>query len=356
MARAGAILAATLDLMEGKIRPGVSTAELDRAAERFIRSRGAEPTFKGYRGFPGSICASPNAMIVHGIPGPYRLKRGDIISIDVGVTLDGWVADAARTFAVEEVSAQAQNLLSATEESLHVGRRAVPRGQSPGRRLERDPARGRGRRAVGRALARGARRRAQHARGSAGAQLRQARQGAAAGGGHGARDRADDDRGTRRGARGGRRLGDLLPGCLPGGPLRVHGRDHRRRPADPDPVASPRREAHVEPSPRASRSAAEGPPRGARAPAGESERSCYHPESCSNARRSARVRASPRPGSGGRQRQPEPSRRNPAAERDHEGKTVGQADVREVQDHPPPRRGAGDLPEQAPQAAAGVDR
>ena len=58
------------------------------------------PTFKGYRGFPGSICASPNAMIVHGIPGPYRLKRGDIISIDVGVTLDGWVADAARTFAV----------------------------------------------------------------------------------------------------------------------------------------------------------------------------------------------------------------------------------------------------------------
>jgi methionyl aminopeptidase len=121
MARAGLILAATLDLMESRIRPGVSTAELDRAAERYIRSRGATPTFKGYRGFPGSICASPNAMIVHGIPGPYKLKRGDIISIDVGVTLDGWVADAARTFAVEEVSAQARNLLSATEESLHVG-------------------------------------------------------------------------------------------------------------------------------------------------------------------------------------------------------------------------------------------
>src|ERR1700678_339293 len=121
MARAGLILAATLDLMEARIRPGVSTAELDRAAERYIRSHGAEPTFKGYRGFPGSICASPNAMIVHGIPGPYKLKRGDIISIDVGVTLDGWVADAARTFAVEEVSAQAQNLLSATEESLRVG-------------------------------------------------------------------------------------------------------------------------------------------------------------------------------------------------------------------------------------------
>ena len=103
MARAGAILVATLDLLEGKIRPGVSTAELDEAAERFIRSHGATPTFKGYRGFPGSICASPNAMVVHGIPGPYRLKRGDIISIDVGVTLDGWVADAARTFPVGEI-------------------------------------------------------------------------------------------------------------------------------------------------------------------------------------------------------------------------------------------------------------
>jgi methionyl aminopeptidase len=121
MAKAGAILAATLDLMESKIRPGVSTAELDQAAERFIRSHDALPTFKGYRGFPGSICASPNAMIVHGIPGPYRCKRGDIISIDVGVTLDGWVADAARTFPVDEVSEQARNLLSTTEEALHAG-------------------------------------------------------------------------------------------------------------------------------------------------------------------------------------------------------------------------------------------
>jgi methionyl aminopeptidase len=121
MARAGAILVATLQMLEGRIRPGVSTGELDQAAERFIRSRGGAPTFKGYRGFPGSICASPNAMVVHGIPGPYRLKRGDIVSIDVGVTLDGWVADAARTFPVEEVSEQARNLLRATEESLHAG-------------------------------------------------------------------------------------------------------------------------------------------------------------------------------------------------------------------------------------------
>lgn len=121
MAAAGAILAATMDLMESRIRAGVSTAELDRAAEKFIRSRGATPTFKGYRGFPGSICASPNAMVVHGIPGPYRLQSADIISIDVGVTLDGWVADAARTFAVGEVSTQARNLLTTTEESLHAG-------------------------------------------------------------------------------------------------------------------------------------------------------------------------------------------------------------------------------------------
>src|SRR3979411_2659896 len=97
MAAAGAILVRTMNLVAGKVRPGVSTRELDQAAERFIRSQGAEPAFKGYRGFPGSICTSPNSMIVHGIPGPYALERGDILSVDVGVVLDGWVADAART-------------------------------------------------------------------------------------------------------------------------------------------------------------------------------------------------------------------------------------------------------------------
>jgi len=121
MARAGAILVETLELLQRNVRPGVSTRELDEIAERHIRSRGAVPTFKGYRGFPGSICASPNSMIVHGIPGPYRLERGDIISIDVGVTREGWVADAARTFPVGPISPQAQNLLKATEESLHAG-------------------------------------------------------------------------------------------------------------------------------------------------------------------------------------------------------------------------------------------
>ena len=118
MAAAGAILVRTLKLLEGKVREGVSTEELDQAAERYIRSQGATPAFKGYRGFPGSICASPNSMVVHGIPGPYRLERGDIISIDVGVVLDGWVADAARTFPVGPVSPVAEKLLDVTKHSL----------------------------------------------------------------------------------------------------------------------------------------------------------------------------------------------------------------------------------------------
>jgi methionyl aminopeptidase len=121
MARAGAILAQTMDAIAARVAPWVSTAELDQLAEGLIRDSGAEPTFKGYRGFPGSICASPNTMIVHGIPGSYRLKDGDTISIDIGVTLDGWVADAARTFAVGEVEPKVKKLLSVTEESLYVG-------------------------------------------------------------------------------------------------------------------------------------------------------------------------------------------------------------------------------------------
>jgi methionyl aminopeptidase len=131
MAAAGAILVRTMNLLAGKVRAGVSTKELDQAAEKFIRSQGAEPAFKGYRGFPGSICASPNSMIVHGIPGPYKLARGDILSIDIGVVLDGWVADAARTFPVGPVSPVANKLLKTTEESLFA---AVPQCR-PGNRL-----------------------------------------------------------------------------------------------------------------------------------------------------------------------------------------------------------------------------
>ena len=118
MAAAGDILVRTLDLLAGKIRPGVTTGELDAAAEKFIRSQGAVPAFKGYRGFPGSICASPNDMVVHGIPGKFKLSRGDVLSIDIGVVYDGWVADAARTFPVGDVSPVASKLLEVTEESL----------------------------------------------------------------------------------------------------------------------------------------------------------------------------------------------------------------------------------------------
>jgi methionyl aminopeptidase len=118
MAAAGEVLVKTMNLLAGKVRPGVTTLELDHAAEKFIRSQGCEPAFKGYRGFPGSICASPNSMVVHGIPGPYELERGDILSIDIGVVKDGWVADAARTFPVGPISPVAHRLLTVTEESL----------------------------------------------------------------------------------------------------------------------------------------------------------------------------------------------------------------------------------------------
>jgi len=118
MAAAGEVLVRTLRLVEGKIRPGVTTQELDEAAERFIRSQGATPAFKGYRGFPGSLCTSPNDMVVHGIPGPRRLERGDILSVDCGVVLDGWVADAARTFPVGPVSDEAEHLMVVTHAAL----------------------------------------------------------------------------------------------------------------------------------------------------------------------------------------------------------------------------------------------
>jgi len=121
MAASGAILVRCLKMLAAKARPGVTTGELDAAAEKFIRSQGAEPAFKGYRGFPGSICASPNTMVVHGIPGEYALKRGDVISIDVGVIKDGWVSDAAMTLPIGPVSPEAEKLLAVTKASLFAG-------------------------------------------------------------------------------------------------------------------------------------------------------------------------------------------------------------------------------------------
>jgi methionyl aminopeptidase len=121
MALAGDILVRCLKMLEAKTRAGVTTGELDAAAEKFIRSQGATPAFKGYRGFPGSICASPNSMVVHGIPGAYELQRGDVLSIDVGVVKDGWVADAAMTVPVGAVGPDAVKLLDVTKAALFAG-------------------------------------------------------------------------------------------------------------------------------------------------------------------------------------------------------------------------------------------
>jgi methionyl aminopeptidase len=118
MAAAGRILARCHEILRRKARPGVTTAEIDETAERFIRSQNAEPAFKGYRGFPGSICASPNSMVVHGIPGPYRLSRGDILSVDIGVIYDGWVADAAITHPIGNVTPIARRLIASTRAAL----------------------------------------------------------------------------------------------------------------------------------------------------------------------------------------------------------------------------------------------
>jgi methionyl aminopeptidase len=121
MAASGEVLVRSLKMLAAKARAGTTTGELDAAAEKFIRSQGCEPAFKGYRGFTGSICASPNSMVVHGIPGDYQLKRGDILSIDVGVVKDGWVSDAAMTVPIGPVSPEAQKLLDVTKASLFAG-------------------------------------------------------------------------------------------------------------------------------------------------------------------------------------------------------------------------------------------
>jgi methionyl aminopeptidase len=124
MARAGTVVADTLSLLGESIRPGATTAELDRLADEFIRSKGGVPTFKGYRGpypYPASICTSPNEVVVHGIPGEYALGDGDILSVDVGVTLDGFVADSAYTFPVGEIGSDAERLLEACNAALHAG-------------------------------------------------------------------------------------------------------------------------------------------------------------------------------------------------------------------------------------------
>jgi methionyl aminopeptidase len=120
--RAGRILADLFEAIEPRVIPGASTAELDRFAEDFIRARGAEPAFKGLYGFPASLCTSLNEEVVHGIPSERRrLRDGDILSVDAGVKLDGWFADAARTFPVGVVDDETARLLQVTRAALAAG-------------------------------------------------------------------------------------------------------------------------------------------------------------------------------------------------------------------------------------------
>jgi methionyl aminopeptidase len=131
MARAGALVAETLALCAEVLEPGVSMRELDRIAEEHVRLHEGVPTSKGYKGFPAALCISPNSMVVHGIPSEYRAREGDLISVDLGVTLHGLVADSAVTLPVGEIDSEAQRLLDVCQEALAAG---IEQAQ-PGNRL-----------------------------------------------------------------------------------------------------------------------------------------------------------------------------------------------------------------------------
>lgn len=133
MRKACTITKEALDLIEKSVAPGVSTAQLDKIAYDFIKSKGGVPSFLNYNGFPGSICASVNDEVVHGIPDKgIILKEGDIISIDMGTLLDGWHSDAARTFGVGKISAQAQKLIDVTKQSFFEGIKYLKHGAKLG--------------------------------------------------------------------------------------------------------------------------------------------------------------------------------------------------------------------------------
>jgi methionyl aminopeptidase len=121
MARAGVLVAETLALCAEVLEPGMTMLDLDRIAEEHIRSNGGVPTSKGYKGFPAALCLSPNSMVVHGIPTDYRAQEGDLISVDLGVTLNGLVADSAVTLPVGEIDAEAQRLLDVCQDALAAG-------------------------------------------------------------------------------------------------------------------------------------------------------------------------------------------------------------------------------------------
>lgn len=132
MREAGRVVAGVLDMLEKHVKPGTRTDTLNELADAYIRERGGTPSFLGYRGFPASICTSVNDVVVHGIPGRERLREGDIVGVDVGVILDGYHADAARTYAVGEISEVARRLMRVTGDALEAGIRACRRGNRLG--------------------------------------------------------------------------------------------------------------------------------------------------------------------------------------------------------------------------------
>ena len=128
MRKAGLVVGETLELMRQTVKPGMTTGELDAIAEDNIRSSGATPSFKGYHGFPGSLCVSVNDEVVHGIPGDRVINDGDVVSIDCGAIVDGWHGDAAVTVAVGEVPAEVKELIRVTEEAMWRGIAAASLG------------------------------------------------------------------------------------------------------------------------------------------------------------------------------------------------------------------------------------
>ena len=128
MREAGRLVAETFELLRPHIRPGVTTKELDRIAEKYIRSRGATPAYKGYNGFPATICVATNNVICHGFPSNTPLREGDIVGVDIGARLNGWYGDSCVTYAVGEISAEARRLMDVTEEAMWRGIRAAQAG------------------------------------------------------------------------------------------------------------------------------------------------------------------------------------------------------------------------------------
>ena len=222
--------------------PGVTTGELDAAAEKFIRSQGATPAFKGYRGFPGSICASPNHMVVHGIPGKFKLRKGDILSVDIGVVKDGWVADA-RAHVPGRRGLAGRREAARGHRGVAVHARSSSAASATGSATSRTPCRSTSRRdgfsvvrsLVGHGIGRSMHEEPQipnYGPPGKGIVLEEGMVLAV---------EPMVTAGPPHGPHGRRRLGDLLAGRLAGRPLRVHGRDHRRRPADPHALARARR-------------------------------------------------------------------------------------------------------------------